>query len=154
NAGTLQLGNAGTLGSIADTALNLPANTWLAFNRTDSVTNWMVLSGAGGLVQKGTGTLVLTNANSYTGLTTVSAGTLKVNNSTGFGIAGNVTVNAGTLGGSGTIAGLVTIGSGGHLAPGNSVGTLTVGSLTMSAGGLYDWEFNGSANDKLIVTSA
>jgi len=58
----------------------------------------------------------------------------------------------------GNIQGAVTIngpggGAAGILAPGNSVGTLTVGSLTMNAGSIANYEFNGSANDFTAVTN-
>jgi autotransporter-associated beta strand protein len=77
----------------------------------------------GSLVKVGTGTLTLSGINTYTGATTVNAGTLIVNGS----IASSpVTVNAGaTLAGIGTV-GATTIMSGGTFAPGNSPGTMTV----------------------------
>nr|WP_310795386.1 autotransporter-associated beta strand repeat-containing protein [Brucella sp. 1315] len=52
-----------------------------------------VISGAGGLMKSGTGTVTLSGANSYTGGTKVSAGTLVVaNDNTG---GGTTTVDAG-----------------------------------------------------------
>jgi outer membrane autotransporter protein len=54
-------------------------------------------SGTGGsLVKVGTGTLTLSGANTYTGGTVLSAGTLVVNNAQALGL-GNVTVNGGIL---------------------------------------------------------
>ena len=70
-------------------------------------------------------------ANTYTGTTTVSAGTLLVNGSTA--AASAVTVNSGgTLGGSGTVNGTVLINNGAYLSPGASVGTLNTGALTLN----------------------
>ncbi len=83
----------------------------------------------------GLGTVVLSNANTYTGKTLVNEGTLLVNNTSGSGTGtGPVIVNAnGTLGGTGTIAGAVTVAAGGNLAPGTSIGTITLGNgLDMS----------------------
>lgn len=70
-------------------------------------------SSAGSITKVGAGTLTLTNgANTYTGGTNVNAGTLLVSNATGLGAGGPIKVNAGTLGGSGTVFGPVTVGLG------------------------------------------
>jgi autotransporter-associated beta strand protein len=82
------------------------------------------------IIKAGTGTWTLGSANnSYTGATTVSAGTLIVSGATGTGLT---TVAGGaTLGGSGQVKGGLT--SDGHVAPGTSAGTLTVaGNLNIS----------------------
>jgi autotransporter-associated beta strand protein len=106
------------------------------------------------------GRTILSSANSYSGGTVVSVGTLLVNNSSGSGTgSGSVTVsNTGTLGGSGTISGHVWCA--GQIATGQSVGTLTVGGgLDMSAGGVYLWELSSLTNsgegvnfDQLVLT--
>ncbi|HEX5220003.1 MAG TPA: GH25 family lysozyme [Verrucomicrobiae bacterium] len=83
----------------------------------------------GGLTKSGAGTLRLTSANTYAGGTTVSAGRLLVNNTTGSGTgSGIVSVDAGVLGGTGTIAGVVAVNSAGTISPGLSLGTLTLNS--------------------------
>ncbi|HEY4285120.1 MAG TPA: autotransporter-associated beta strand repeat-containing protein, partial [Chthoniobacterales bacterium] len=118
------------------------------------------IAGAGGSLTKiGTGTLTLSGANTYTGGTTVNAGVLLVNNTSGSGTGtGNVQVNAGTLGGTGTIAGAVTIGTGGgpgaFISPGQSPGTLTIqGALALDSDATYRFELNSStlAADKVIA---
>ena len=111
-------------------------------------------NGVGGSLSKsGTGTLTLTNANTYTGATTLIAGSLLVNNPSGAGTGpGAVSANAGVLGGNGTIAGAVTIGtgsgSGAFLAPGASsgqIGTLTLqSSLTFNSDGTCQAELNST----------
>ena len=139
SAGTLQLGNGGTSGSIAGNVVN---NATFALNRADTFMFGNVISGTGAFVQMGTGTTVLTGNNPYTGPTTVAAGTLTVNGS----IASSaVTVNSGaTLSGTGTVGGL-TIASGGMFAPGNSPGTMTVaGNLAFQSGALYVVQINSS----------
>ena len=105
------------------------------------------------------GTLNLTNANTYSGGTTVIGGRLMANNSSGSATGpGFVTVNnSGTLGGSGTIAGSVTVNSGGSLAPGNSPGRLTLSTnLTLSSGSTYKLELGGftagSQYDQVLLT--
>jgi autotransporter-associated beta strand protein len=83
------------------------------------------------------GTTTLTANNTYTGATTVSAGSLVVNGS----INSATTVQSGaSLGGSGTVSSAI-IQSGGTIAPGNSPGTLTLTSgLTWAGGGNYNWQ--------------
>jgi autotransporter-associated beta strand protein len=56
SAGTLQIGNGGTTGSITG---NVTDNGTLAFNRSDAMTFGGVISGAGSLVQLGSDTLTL-----------------------------------------------------------------------------------------------
>lgn len=93
-AGTLQVGNGGTSGSIVG---NVRDNGAIAFDRSDTVTFAGVVSGAGMLAQNGNGTTVLTGANTYAGGTTISGGTLQLGDGgTGGSIVGNV-ANGGKL---------------------------------------------------------
>ncbi len=118
--------------------------------------------GNSALTKVGTGALVLTStALSYTGVTTVSNGTLRINgNKTGAG-AVNVSGSGAVLAGTGTInsgtAGLITISNNARLAPGDpavssGVGTLTTGSLTLNTGSVLDFEF-GAGNDQVTISS-
>ncbi|MGD9947228.1 MAG: autotransporter domain-containing protein [Desulfobulbus sp.] len=86
----------------------------------------------GGLVKLGAGTLTLTGADTYTGTTSINAGTLVVNGS----LVSPVTVAiGGTLRGTGSLSDALTVN--GTLSPGDSVGTLTVASMTMNAGSTF-----------------
>jgi autotransporter-associated beta strand protein len=160
--GTLTLGGNLTGRTNAASAtitgnLNLGGAT-RTFDIADGFATVDMLIGAvianGGLVKAGAGTLALTAANTYSGGTIVSNGTLRVNNASGSGTgSGAVVVEAGgTLGGTGVVAGAVTIQNGGTLAPGNSVGTLTVGALTLSPLSVLDIEIAGTNSFDKVVT--
>ncbi|WP_374788865.1 autotransporter-associated beta strand repeat-containing protein, partial [Brucella oryzae] len=83
-AGTLQIGNGGTTGSIVGDVAN---DGVLAFNRSNSLTFHGVVSGTGSLSQMGSGTTVLTGTNSYSGGTAITAGTLSVGADNNLGAA-------------------------------------------------------------------
>ncbi len=74
-AGTLQIGGGGTLGTgqVNDYAA-------LVFNFSGAPTFANVIGGYGSVTQAGEGIVTLTASNTYTGATTVSAGTLQIGN--------------------------------------------------------------------------
>ena len=146
SAGTLQIGTGGTTGSLTG---NITNNAALVFNRSDTLAYTSAISGTGSLTKQGAGALNLTGANTYTGTTSVSAGTLLVNGS----LANtNVAVaNGATLGGSGSLGGLTTLNSGAHLAPGNSPGTITFNQgLVLQSGSILDFQL-GTASDQIVL---
>jgi autotransporter-associated beta strand protein len=95
------------------------------------------LAGTAGVEKKGSGTLVLGAANTYTGQTLASGGALDVNGS----VATGVEVTNAILSGTGAIAGPVVVDAGGTLSLGNSPAPLTInnslvllpGSTTLAA---------------------
>jgi autotransporter-associated beta strand protein len=98
-----------------------------------------LILGTGQLFKLGTGTWTLTGDNTYTGHTTVSAGTLVVDGSQH---QSAVTVNGtANLGGSGVIGDLQVFGS---VRPGSSPGILTCSNVNFAAQGDYFVELNGS----------
>lgn len=113
------------------------------------------ISGAGGTLEKaGAGTLTLSANNSYTGATSVSAGTLLVNGDQSAAV-GALTVDLGaTLGGAGTIGGATTVN--GTLSPGNSPGVLTLAELALGSTSTTLMEITGTARggdyDGLTIT--
>lgn len=79
-AGTLQIGDGGTAGSLAGSVSN---NATLVFSRSDESVFAAGIKGPGTLVKQGSGKLVLSGGgNSYTGNTLVQAGTLAYSNLT------------------------------------------------------------------------
>lgn len=104
---------------------------------TDTATGILSLN------KSGDGTLILSDANTFTGLTTVADGTLLVNNPTGAGAA-DVSVSAGAkLSGSGSVSGAVNIS--GVLAPGESIQSFSTGTLTFNSGSTFAVEIDSSA---------
>ena len=140
-SGNVQLGHSGATLQVADAVAGV----------TVDVLASGVISGGNGFTKTGAGTLNVTGANTYTGTTTVSTGTLAVNNATGSGTgSGAVSIASGaSLTGTGTSTGAVSVA--GTVAPGNAgTGTLSTGALTL--GGTYAAEINGAATDRVTVT--
>lgn len=100
-----------------------------------------ILAGSGSVTKSTAGLVSLTGTNTYSGTTSVNAGTLMVNGNNA-GATGAVTVASGaTLGGSGTIGGAITAQTGSTLVAGDGVGTLsTSGNVTLSAGSKINWQ--------------
>ena len=93
SAGTLQVGNGATAGSITG---NVTDDASLAFSRSDNNVFGGVIAGAGAVTKSGSGTLVFSAANSYAGGTTNSAGILVLSNNVAAG-SGTVTYLGGAV---------------------------------------------------------
>jgi autotransporter-associated beta strand protein len=118
-------------------------------------------AGTTNVIKTGSGITTLAAANSYTGTTTVSNGTLIVNGS----VASTSVVVNGSLGGSGVLTN-ATLSGGGSIDPGSSAGILTAAAVDPSGGLDFHFEFNvangmpdwdaptASGNDVLRLTSA
>lgn len=133
SAGTLQ----GTTDSLQGNIIN---NTSLIFNQTTTGTYAGNVSGTGSLTKLGTGTVILQGTNSYTGGTTVTAGTLQ---GTTRSLQGTITNNSAVVfsqGFNGTYTG--TMAGAGTLAKSGTgratfTGAVTTASTTISGGSLY-----------------
>jgi autotransporter-associated beta strand protein len=155
SAGTLQLGDGGTTGSIVGDVVNDSA---LLLNRSNLLTLGGAISGSGSLTQQGTGVTILSGANSYAGTTDVAQGTLVVNGDQS-AASGATTVHGGaTLAGSGTLGGAVTVLNGAMLAPGHGgPGTLSMGPLTLMSSAALNVDMGargvagGPLNDLAVV---
>jgi len=138
NGGTLRAAASSTTFLQGLTAANVQAGgAFIDTAGSDIAIAQPLLAAGGGLVKNGAGTLALNGPNTYTGATTV---------------------NAGLLGGTGTINSPVTVNSGAGIAPGSGgIGALTVNSnLTLSANTTNVFEVNGSsvANDSVVLGAA
>lgn len=166
NGGQLMLGNVNGSTFTNNVSNGVGGAGKLTINSPNTTTvSGLLANGATGtlaLAQTGAGTGILTHANTYTGGTTVSAGTLLLSNLSGSGTGtGSVTVGGtGTLGGSGTFSGPATLNSGGTIAPGAGspgvAGTTLHGSSTTWNGGstLSLQISNGSIADALALSGA
>lgn len=177
-AGGLQIGGGGTVGSIANTA-SVTGSGKLIFDRSDSVVFGQLITGSVALVQAGSGTTALTGTDNYSGGTTIQAGTLQIGNGGTTGaISGNINDNAtlavdesGTVTIAGTISGggaVVQAGSGTTILDANNIfgggltlngGEVILGSAGAAGGGTITFgtgtifAFNGSAAPLNVVSS-
>ncbi len=155
------------------------AGSALILNASGNVTQSAVIGGAGGLTQSGAGTVTLSQANTYTGLTTVSAGTLVAANNTALGTtAGSTTIASGAtlningvaigaealnvqgtgVGGNGAITGTGTASlSGGITLAGNTTiggaGTVTLSGVIADGGG-NNFSLTKTGAGTLVLTGA
>jgi len=155
--GTLSLSNLPSL-----TTSGITINSPGVLNLSGAWTLAKTATGAGAVTKSGTGTVVISAAQTYTGSTTVNGGTLQLN--AALSTANAITVNAGTLyvgaaqglgatvavaanatlGGSNFI-GAATIAAGGNMEGGETgVGTLTLSNLT----------FNGASTVKVYALAS
>jgi autotransporter-associated beta strand protein len=133
--GTLQLGNGGASGSIAGNVTN---NGTFAINRSDTFTFGGIISGSGAFQQNGAGTTIFTAANTYTGGTTINAGTLQLGSGGSLAPTGALTVNAG---------GTFNLNSFNQTVGDLSgMGAIALGSGTLTAGTANSTTFGGAVS--------
>lgn len=152
---TVSVGAGGGGGVTTFNVADVTGNATSDFNVNAIINN---LGGTPSAFTKtGLGTMTLTAANTFSGTTTtVSAGTLNLNNTAGSGLgASNASVLAGgTLGGTGAFTGTASIATGGTLAPGGVavIESLGTGNLTFANNAIYSWEYQGALADLTNVT--
>ncbi|HMN51109.1 MAG TPA: autotransporter-associated beta strand repeat-containing protein, partial [Xanthobacteraceae bacterium] len=144
----LTLGDGGTTGSVAGNIVNTGQ---VRLNRSDDYNFSNLISGTGQLIHNGTGNTTLTANNTYTGLTTINAGTLTIQGSITSSSEVIVNNNA-TLAGTGYVPG-VTINTGGVLSPGTTAGTLHVsGNLTFQPGSVLAIHVAPTTSTRVDIT--
>jgi len=168
NEGAIQVGNGGTVGTIPTTN-GILNNATLIFNRSNDYNLGAVISGAGQVIKNGAGLLRYDATSTYTGPTTINAGTLQIGNNSSAGAytgGGTFTINSGGIlainrsnatSFNGVIAGVGAfnkLGAGVATLTGNSnsyTGTTTIsaGTLTLGSGGT-----TGSLGTGNIVNNA
>jgi len=155
NAGSLIIGNGGSSGSVGFGPVALNSLNPLVINRTGNLTIWGNISGAADVLLKGGATVTLNGANnSYTGVTTVSNGTLIVN---GTNLTASTHVYVGGFGGSGTLSGQVVLEPGTAVVANGQVAPLTINNDFTNDASAMVFEINklaSPANDSVIVSGA
>ena len=128
SAGTLQIGSGGSTGTLS-TSSAITNNGTLVFSRNNTITQGTdfasVIAGTGNVIKEGSGTLVLSGANTYAGATTISAGTLTVSGGSAIVDTGAVSVSSGAVF---NLSASETIGS---IA---GAGNVTLGANTLTTG--------------------
>jgi autotransporter-associated beta strand protein len=137
SGGTLQIGNGGATGVLSSSS-TITNNGTLAFNRTGTVTqgtNFAAgITGTGALTTSGTGTVILSGTNGYTGATTISNGELRLTSATAINGTSGITVNSGRL----SLDGGITVGSGKSITV-NGTGANFFGALQGNSGA-NEWQ--------------
>jgi len=186
NAGTTIIGNANALGSNTNTLSNNAtldlagfsitqgslagsgvvtngtagnATLTLGGNNNSTTFSGSLLAGTGtiSLVKNGAGTLTLTASNSYSGGTTVSAGTVAFTGGSSLG-SGGVSLSSGSsliYGGSGaaTLNNNITVGSGTGIIGNTSGSLLTLGGTLTKSGSILEF-YGGSYNVTSRITGS
>ena len=135
-AGTLEIGGAGSLGSGSYAGTIANSGTF-EYNSSANQTLSGVISGTGSVVKGNTGTLTLTGANTYSGVTTINAGILEIQSDDALGsTVGETIINGGAKltisGGITTAENITNVGGGqGKITGGTGGGTFT-GLITLT----------------------
>jgi autotransporter-associated beta strand protein len=160
--------------TLTNNAANTAPGTGICNNNsgTTLIVN-SVVQGPGNLLKTGAGNTTLTAANTYTGNTTIGAGTLALTGSGTITTSPTITVAAGaildasavmplvlpsgqTLQGSGTVIGDLTVGAGANLNPGspNAIGLFTnSGNSTLSGSTTMKLSHVSSATNDVLSSS-
>ncbi|WP_199777466.1 autotransporter domain-containing protein, partial [Bosea sp. FBZP-16] len=157
SGGTLQIGNGGTTGSILGDVVN---NGQIVFNRSNAISFNGAISGTGGLTKQGSGVLILSGTNSYSGETSIEAGALVIDAARAMSAASDYIIATGAQlqisDGLGAVtaasiagAGAIQIGNGTTLKAGGSNASTTFSGSISGNGG-----FEKTGTGTLTLTGA
>lgn len=157
-AGTLEIGDGGATGTLAGIT-NIAVTSDLVFNTGGTQTISGIISGAGNITKKGTGTTLLTGVNTFTVGPFIEGGRLAINADSGLGDAANtVTFQNGSGKLASDVAGLVTArgmtvaaGATGGFAAIDATDSIEIGGAVTGAGAL---EIGGGGLVRLAVASS
>ncbi len=79
SAGTLQVGNGGTIGSVGTGPISIASDAALVIDRSDNINLANAISGSGTLSIAGSGSLTLSGANTLSGGVSINQGTFSTN---------------------------------------------------------------------------
>ncbi|MBT5902719.1 MAG: hypothetical protein HOH58_11510, partial [Opitutaceae bacterium] len=149
NAGTLNIGDGGTTGSLTSNITNKSA---VVFNRSNGSTYANIISNVGTVEKTGSGNLTFSGDNTYTGATTVSNGPLTLAHKDALGSAAsgttadsgatlaltnNITVASEAVTNNGTVTNTSGTNTFNGVISGSGVLTTTAGNLTLSNTNTY-----------------
>jgi fibronectin-binding autotransporter adhesin len=153
NQGTLEIESSSVnpLGS-GPVIMTLGNSTFLNFNTTNNLVITNSIFGNGAVGQINTGTVTLNGNNTYTGRTTISAGTLKIGanssltNSTVISLTGGATLDVSVIGG-------LVMNNANNQIMTNGNGNVT-GNLTVSTANALNFNLTSTTNDILNVSGS
>ena len=131
-AGSWILNNNGDSNNNLILAGTTPGITVNALGTGKTATISAIIEGTAGLVKSGTGTLILSGPNTYTGGTTISAGTIQATNSAALS-TGTITLNGGGVLFSDVTLSNAIILNGGTLAAKSNTSVTYSGPITVNA---------------------
>jgi autotransporter-associated beta strand protein len=150
---TVNAGGINMVSSLDDATIN--SGVVLGTNQNWTIGQYLALivngpvSGPGNLTLAWLGTVVLAGANTCSGITTVSNGTLQVTGS----MTNAIVAAGGTLSGTGVLAGPVSVMAGGTISPGPGLAPLTINNtLALQAGGAAAMNVNAATDGAAEIT--